>query len=366
MLKKLSLFLTLILLLAACAPQPTPENTAVPPATEMPSEAPALPPPTEIPTETAAPSEDGCPAATADLKLMVDTESGFCLLYPAEFTWIWDGSSFVILNPYPGPSDIPGDAWLNVEVSDAGGKTAAQIVDAELAALGEGFNITRTELTIDGKQAILVDGLPAFDSARFIYIVNNDRLYRFDFLPWFPKDGTTPLEKIYQSVVDTLHFLPTSRAASAGVNECPTETETLKLLVNNEDGYCLLYPAGLGLLPPRLIVINPNEMPGDVLGDAWLDVLVNNANGQTAAQIADAKIAEWGAGFNITRTELTIDGKQAILVDGLPAQDSMRVVFIVHKDMLYSFEFMPWYPENGATPLESLYTAVMGSLHFLP
>ena len=135
-------------------------------------------------------------------------------------------------------------------------KTAAQIVDAivdaELTALGGGFNITRTELTIDGKPAILVDGLPAFDVARFVYIVNNDRLYRFDFLPWFPKDGTTPLEKLYQSVVDTLHFLPTSgamppataltsEAVAAPADACPTETEDLKLLKNND--CCLLYPA---------------------------------------------------------------------------------------------------------------------------
>lgn len=195
--KKQLLFLTLIMALAACAPSTlsTPDNILVPA-------------PTEIPSETPVAQGNGCPTATADKKLMVDTESGFCMLYPAEFTWAWDGSSFVILNPNPGPSDIPGDAWLDVEVSDAGGRTAAQIVDAELTALGEGFNITRTELTIDGKPAILVDGLPAFDSARFVYIVNNGRLYRFDFLPWFPKDGTTPLEKLYQMVVDTLHFLP--------------------------------------------------------------------------------------------------------------------------------------------------------------
>jgi hypothetical protein len=197
MFKKQLFFLTLILLLAACTPkpQPTPDNILVPPAIEAPTQV------TTVQTET-------CPAATADLKLMVDTESGFCMLYPAEFTWIWDGSSFVILNPNPGPSDIPGDAWLNVEVSDARSQTAAQIVDAELAALGEGFNITRSELIIDGKSAILVDGLPAFDVARFVYIVNNDRLYRFDFLPWFPKDGATPLEKLYQAVVDSVHFLP--------------------------------------------------------------------------------------------------------------------------------------------------------------
>jgi hypothetical protein len=179
--------------------QSTPDNILVPPPTEVPTQ--------DAPTEQ-APTEQAetCPTATADLKLLVNTEDGYCLLYPAEFTW--DGRQMVVLNPNEGPGDIPGDAWLDVEVSDAGGQTAAQIVDAELAPLGENFNITRTELTIDGKPAILLDGLPAFDSARYVYIVNNDRLYRFEFMPWFPQDGATPLEKLYQTVVDSLHFLP--------------------------------------------------------------------------------------------------------------------------------------------------------------
>lgn len=190
--------MSLILLFAACAPTPpsTPDNILVPPATDV---------PTQVPTEQA----ESCPAATAGLKLMVNTESGFCLLYPAEFTW--NGSSLVILNPNPAPGDIPGEAWLDVEVSDAGGKTAAQIVDVELAALGEGFNITRTELNIDGNPALLVDGLPAQDSTRFVYIINNDRLYRFDFLPWYPSNDPnqpTPLESLFASVVNSLHFLP--------------------------------------------------------------------------------------------------------------------------------------------------------------
>lgn len=195
MFKKPLFLLTLLLFLAACAPTPRPtsDNTLVPPATDV---------PTQVPTAQV----DACPGATADLKLMVNTEGGFCLLYPAEFTW--DGRTMIILNPNVGPGDIPGEVWMYVEISEAGGRTAAEIVDAEITALGEGFNITQTELTVDGKQAILVDGMPAQDSTRMVYIVNNDRLYRFGFSPWFPQDGTTPLEKLYQVVVESVHFLP--------------------------------------------------------------------------------------------------------------------------------------------------------------
>jgi hypothetical protein len=43
---------------------------------------------------------------------------------------------------------------------------------------------------------------------------------------------------------------------------CPAETTDIKLLKNEEDGYCLLYPADDTLLPPRFIVINPVNAPG--------------------------------------------------------------------------------------------------------
>ncbi len=196
MFKKKLFFLTLMLFLAACvpAPQPTPDNVIVPA-------------PTEIPTQIPAAQTEMCPAATADLKLMVSTKGGFCLLYPAEFTW--DGW-IIALNPNGLAGDMPGDVWLLISISEAEGQTAAQIADAQIAQVGEGFNITRTELTIDGKQAILVDGLPAQDSSRYVYIVNNDQLYRFEFMPWFPSNDSsqpTPLESLYTTVVETLHFM---------------------------------------------------------------------------------------------------------------------------------------------------------------
>jgi len=62
-----------------------------------------------------------------------------------------------------------------------------------------------------------------------------------------------------------------------------------------------------------------------------------------------------------------VDSEKAVVVDGLPARDSARYVFIVHNDRLYNLIFMPWYP-NAAEPtaLENLYTMTMDTLHFLP
>ena len=156
-------------------------------------------------------------------------------------------------------------------------------------------------------------------------------------------------------------------ACSNSTGACPTPTSETKLLTNAEDGYCLLYPAEYSTTAPHYIVINPVSGQGDMIGEAWLYIEITDAAGRTAAQIADEGIAALGEGFNITRFEVEVDGEQAVVVDGLPAQDSARYVFIVHNERFYNLIFMPWYP-NAAEPtqLENLYAMVMDTLHFLP
>jgi hypothetical protein len=158
---------------------------------------------------------------------------------------------------------------------------------------------------------------------------------------------------------------PTQNLPSSVPGDCPVETVDLKLYMNVQYGYCLLYPAAYTLLEPRFIVINPTNAPGDTLGDAWVDITVEPAADRTAAQAADEAIAAVGSGFNITHSEMLVDNSQAIIVDGLPGQDSSRRVFIVNHDRLYSLIFVPWYPTaDKSTPLEGLFDVIMRSLKF--
>ncbi len=172
-------------------------------------------------------------------------------------------------------------------------------------------------------------------------------------------------------VTETLHPTIIAQVTETPVtltspNACPPETVDLKLFTNTADGYCFLYPMQDTPLPPAMVVINPNgSSGGDFLpGDALVLVNTEAALGRTAAQAADAKIAEAGEGFDITRSEILIAGKQAIVVDGLPAQDSWRVVFIVGNERLYTLFFEPWEP-NAAwySELEKLYSSVIASFH---
>lgn len=156
---------------------------------------------------------------------------------------------------------------------------------------------------------------------------------------------------------------PTVPAASA----CPIPTAETQLMMNTEEGYCLLYPAEAVVNAPRFIIINPTNNPGDTLGDSWSDIRTEDAAGRTAAQAADAQIALIGSGFNPILTELIIGGEQAVVVDGLPGQDPLRYVYIVHNNRLYILTFTPWMSSvDGNTPLEHLYRTIIESLYFLP
>lgn len=159
------------------------------------------------PTPTEVKPVDECPAATAELKLLKNTEAGYCLLYPADYST--DLQNFIVINPITGPGDMPGEAWVFIQVEAASGRTAAQVADAAITPLGSGFNITKSELLIDGTQAVVVDGLPGQDSNRMILVVSNDKLYIITFAPWYPNvNDPTPLENLYTTIVQSLHFLP--------------------------------------------------------------------------------------------------------------------------------------------------------------
>lgn len=179
---------------------------------------------------------------------------------------------------------------------------------------------------------------------------------------------TTEISLPAETLQPTMASIITETPATS-IDGCPAETVGLKLFRNSDDGYCFLYPIEDTPFPPYMVVINPNQISGgDFLpGDALVEVNTEAASGRTAAQVADEKIAEAGQGFNITRTEILIDGKQAIVVDGLPAQDPWREVFIVDNDRLYLLFFQPWTPNaDWFSKLEKLYLSVTDSFHVLP
>jgi hypothetical protein len=149
---------------------------------------------------------------------------------------------------------------------------------------------------------------------------------------------------------------------------CPTATESTRLLLNEAQGYCLLYPVGYE-------VRYPNDSEAILFVGSLLNVEqprasihVQAAAGRTAAQVADDVIAEWSMGFDIQRTEVTAGGEQVIVLDNVPGQDTNRQVIVVHGDLLYRLTFMPQGKEYGEvyTRMEQLYGTAVSSFRFLP
>ena len=203
----LILILTLTMLAgAACAPA-TPSAPA-PSATPV------------IPTATAAPTlpASACPEPTAETKLLTNTDDGYCLLYPAEH--VADLPGAVVINPVSGAGDIPGDAWFQISAEDAAGRTLEQLRQEFTEISGTGFNVTVQDVQVDNGPALVVDGLPGFDANRMVYIFRNERLYILGFLPWFPDEApVTPLEHLYETVMQSLHFLPPAKALPTPTRE---------------------------------------------------------------------------------------------------------------------------------------------------
>jgi hypothetical protein len=152
---------------------------------------------------------------------------------------------------------------------------------------------------------------------------------------------------------------------------CPEPMEGTQLLMNEEHGYCLLHPAQYNVLyrPMETCLAGVvNSMECQFITFVGLGpnagISVDEASGRTASQVADAEIAALGSDFNIERTDLSIGGEPAVLMDGIPGQDIVRKVVVIHNDLLYTLSFTPWNMNHTATV--NLYTTIVNSLHFLP
>ncbi len=163
-------------------------------------------------TPAAQVSPEPCLSPAAGTRLHIHADAGYCLLHPEQYSA--ENPGFIIINPATGYGDIPGDAWVHIQVEDAAGRTAEQAVEAQMPTDVQGFNITRQSTTIDGEIAFIVDGLPGQDSNRRVFIVHNGRLYTLAFAPWQPTlliggmGQRTPLEYLYNIVIQSFRFLP--------------------------------------------------------------------------------------------------------------------------------------------------------------
>ncbi len=148
----------------------------------------------------------------------------------------------------------------------------------------------------------------------------------------------------------------------------PEPSDPTQLLTNEIDGYRLLVPAGYqAVIYENGMCLTPTGawMMACHVANAFIEV--SAAGGRTLDQVADELTAEGNPDIPVRRTNLTISGVDAILLDDIYAYDVLRKVVIVHDDHTYLLTFAPWRDSlEDFTRLENLYDTVIRSFAFLP
>jgi len=163
-------------------------------------------------------------------------------------------------------------------------------------------------------------------------------------------DGFTPATQVLEST-----------PAQTSVND------TAELFSSDRLGLCFSYPRGYTQIPYNdTVEIAASDLPGsNVKGLFWLEI--SDSYDRTAEVIADQDMT-YAAGLDVGRWTVTLGGEQAVVLDGMPGQDLVRRVYIVHQQTLYLLTFSPTHSENKAASdqMETLYAAVTSSWAWSP
>lgn len=152
---------------------------------------------------------DGCLEAGLGTLVLENRGQGYCLLYPDEYEVVQtnDTSTELVIDSVMNHID----PRVSITVDDAAGRTAEQIANAELAAFSlPDWIIERTDITIDGEPAVVLDHLPGQDLNRRVFLVHEGRLYHLFFTPVDPSQPEVyqRMETFYRTIIDSFRFVP--------------------------------------------------------------------------------------------------------------------------------------------------------------
>jgi hypothetical protein len=162
-----------------------------------------------------------------------------------------------------------------------------------------------------------------------------------------------------------------AQATDIPANDCPEPDRNTIMSGNPSAGYCLLFPRDYSVPEP-----DGTETAyyfGSLMdvSKPKLFVRVEDANGQSAAEIASALVAEVeaaGLKDQVKRTSgVTLGGEVAERLDNMPGQDLGRVLITVHGPRAYRLTFVPADPTDTVMfqQTEALYDLVLRSFRFM-
>ncbi|MBX7253064.1 MAG: hypothetical protein K1X50_13870 [Candidatus Promineofilum sp.] len=356
----------LALLVAACSPTGGAQEPAATsaPATTTASEPTAAPAATEAPGAAEAPMTTAeCPTATDDTYLLRNPQHGYCLLYPTTHKVERPNADEVDL--VVGSLLNAGDPRANIRAMTGEGLTAESFAD-DLVAGFEGFEIARSETTVAGQPAVVLDDVPGQDINRQVIFTLDGRLYHIYFAPVDPAN-TTPIDDFMAVILDSFTPMPVSETLLPE-DECLAAKSEQTAVRSEAFGFCALVPADFTY--EEVSATNVNLYVGSMMDVAYpkLMIEVTEAGGQTAAAAADALVASM-PDMDIQRTfGYTLGYEPAEMLDGVPGQDLGRLLLVVRNDRLYKLTFVPADPTQAEVyaQMEELFNMVVQTWRFLP
>ncbi len=351
--------------------------------TEEPTPEPAEPTPTELPPDPTS----VCPEPTADTLLYVDEASGFCLLYPTGFT-LRSGVSMhtshigVMFEP-----SVEGEETLaTLEVNVIGqpgvmtGITPAEFAEQKLNDLAVSFGealFSQEELTLpNGLEAVVLPGQAGIFPFRSLYVAANDTMYEFTGFPTVGFDGEPipEVELAWTTMLDSLTFFPPVITEELRIPEeiCPSATADTFLVIDRQEGYCMLVP--------NSFEENPDFGIGSYIGGPELTGLPVSMEPRVHATLGFAgateeTVAEANARYieaapdkdSIILTEVSVSGYPAIFWDRPQYIVPHRSALIMVDGYLYTLLVQPVDPVNypeAVEPAELAWNTIIDSLVF--
>jgi len=196
--------LAAMIALAGCGPAPATIPPSAPP-TPMPTA-----PPTSIPT-----AQPRCPEPTEGTQLLTHEEDGYCFLYPDGLLRVDSSEHAVCLVP-EGDTQGCDNLVASVEVTDAEGRTAAQIADERSGGEG-GFEPGRCTSSIAGIQTVELTEAAGQGPTCGMLFVREDRLYTLKFAlpdPDDPPEVGDALVHLFNTVTASFTLPPVVAAPS--------------------------------------------------------------------------------------------------------------------------------------------------------
>lgn len=150
---------------------------------------------------------DGVLEAGEGTAILANEDLGYAFLYPDTYTVeARETGDIVVIDSVMNHTDPRFD----VQVEEAGGRTAGEVADALASAVPAGIVVERIMMKLDGEEAEVVDGVPGQELSRYVLVVKGDRLYRLLFTHSDPSLGDTyvQMENLYTVVTNSFRFLP--------------------------------------------------------------------------------------------------------------------------------------------------------------